>query len=421
MYRIHDRLRNAAGDGKLPCVGARLIERLCLAHGDTLLVDALGCKHSQHLLKGEDKVHVAADVTAAGFKLLCVARSDENDLAAGVLLLYETCRDDHGRERNGDVLRHFGEELLHHVAPRGAAGGDHEGVLRRHLGEEVARLLLNAEVCADGDLVHSGKAETLKRRLHFFGDGVGPELTDEGGSERNVNGNVALYRHDGLEDLTLVGDGAEGAVCKALTAGGAFAVVDVRSAMFVRADAVNAAVGFAGALLMNYRMELTLRHALCAADAAALIYLRLAVCLLADRLFGAELHAWMLKAGLTAVGYGDDVVGAFVTGKFDDVYERRLIVFFRNDAFLDAVGNVVVNAQLSRGQTHRKAKTLADDGSFKHKSTLVCARVVGVAGTYFIWKLLKSLGVISTLICKACDLGKNLVTYYGFAGLHSSH
>ena len=90
--------------------------------------------------------------------------------------------------------------------------------------------------------------------------------------------------------------------------------------------------------------------------------MRLAV-YLADGAAGAYLYAGVLKAALTAVGHGDDVIRTAIAGELYYIDERRIIVLFGDDGLLDAVGYVVVLAELTHGQTHGKTKPLADDGA----------------------------------------------------------
>ena len=129
LYRVDDRLRDAAGDGELARVRAGLGEQLRLVLGEGLLIDTARLEHSEHLLEGEHEVDVAAHAAAAGLKLFRVAGADENDLAAGVGFLDKARGEHHRRHRDGYILRHVREHFLDHIAPRGAAGGDHEAVL----------------------------------------------------------------------------------------------------------------------------------------------------------------------------------------------------------------------------------------------------------------------------------------------------
>ena len=295
-------------------------------------------------------------------------------------------------------------------------------MLCRNLLKEVGGLLDDAKVCADSGLVDIGKAETLKNGLHLLGNGVWAELADERRGEHAVNGGLAFYCHDGLEYLALVGYRTEGAGNKALTAGGAFGVIYLRTAMIVRADALHTAGLGTGTLLVDDRMERAGVCAFAAADALIVIDLGVAV-YLADSASWAYLHARMLKAALTAVGDTHEVNRAAVAGKFDDIYKRRLIVLLGNYGILNTVGDGVILAELPRRQTHCKTQPFADDGSFEKQAVSVCADIVRITGTDLVCQLLERLGIVAALVVigKACYLGKNRVSYSCFAGLHSSH
>ena len=142
---------------------------------------------------------------------------------------------------------------------------------------------------------------------------------------------------------------------------------------------------------------------------------------LADRLFGAYLDAGVLDAALTAVCDLDDVIRAAVAREFDDVYKRRLVILLGNDGLLDAVGNIVVHAELAHRQTHCKAQPFADNGTLDEQIVSEWADLIRVARTDLVRKLFKPLRVISSLVCHTRDFSENLVPYPGFAGLHSSH
>ena len=417
---VDDRLRNAAGNGELARVRACLGERLRLLGRDALLVHALGGEHAEHLLKGEDEVNIAAHGAAAGLELLRVAGADEHNLAAWVSFLYKARGEHHGRHRDGYVLGHVGEHFFDHVAPRGAAGGDHEAVLGRNLLKEVGGLLDDAQISADRGFVNVGEAQALEGCGHLLGRCVGAELADEGRREHDIDGHAAFYCHDGLEDLAFIAYRTERAVYKALSAGCAFFIIYRRAAKLVLADGRNAAGLLAWALLTDDRRERASVHTSAAAHALVGVDMCMSV-YLADRLFGAYLNAGVLDAALTAVCDLDDVIRAAVAREFDDVYQRRLVILLGNDGLLDAVGNIVVHAELAHRQTHCKAQPFADNGTLDEQIVSEWADLIRVARTDLVRKLFKPLRVISSLVCHARDFSENLVPYPGFAGLHSSH
>ena len=142
---------------------------------------------------------------------------------------------------------------------------------------------------------------------------------------------------------------------------------------------------------------------------------------LADGLFGADLDAGVLDAALAAVCDLDDVIRAAVAREFDDVYQRRLVILLGNDGLLDAVGNIVVHAELAHRQTHCKAQPFADNCTLDKQIVPERAYLVWVARTDLVRQLFKLLRVVSALVCHARDFRENLVPYSCFAGLHSSH
>ena len=158
--------------------------------------------------------------------------------------------------------------------------------------KEVLRLLHGADVRAYCDLYHAGEAEYAHRLLKLARRAVGAELADDG---RRDDGNYLVALLDSLyklEDLALIRYGAEGAVDKTLSAGGALVVVDHRASALVRADGIHAAGLRAGALNMADGLIRTLRLAAAALDAlflvnaASAVFVNIYGVLRADRLAG---------------------------------------------------------------------------------------------------------------------------------------
>ena len=128
-------------------------------------------------------------------------------------------------------------------------------MLGRNLLKEVRGLFDDAQIRADGGLVNVGEAKALEGCGHLLGRCVGAELADEGRREHDIDGHAAFYRHNGLEYLAFIAYCTEGAVDKALSAGGAFFIIYRRAAKLVLADGRNAAGLLAGALLADDRRE----------------------------------------------------------------------------------------------------------------------------------------------------------------------
>ena len=205
-----------------------------------------------------------------------------------------------------------------------------------HFFEKVRRLLDHAQVRADGDLIHVGKAETLERTAHPLRHALGAELPHERRRERNVHGGVALDGLNGLEDLALVRDRAERAADHALAAGGALGVVDVGAAEPVGMDAVHAAGLAARALETHDGVELALLQAAPAADALILVDVGLTV-LPRDGLPRADGHARVLQTALAYVRDLHNVVRAAVARELDDVDERLFVIDIRVERLFHAV------------------------------------------------------------------------------------
>ena len=121
----------------------------------------LGIEDARHLLKGKNKVHLAAHALAHGLQLLGGAGADEHHLAVGVVVLDEAGGQSHGGKGHGDAVGVVGEALLGHDGPGGAAGGAHEGQFVGDLPDKVLGLLGGAQVGADGHLKDIGKAQLL--------------------------------------------------------------------------------------------------------------------------------------------------------------------------------------------------------------------------------------------------------------------
>ncbi len=112
----------------------------------------------------------------------------------------------------------------------------HEGKLIRHFPDKVNGLLGGAQVRADGHLEDVRKAQLLHGGAELAGSHLGSELAHKGGGYRGIDPLTRLDGPDDLEDLGLVGDGAEGAVHQAHPAGDALFIVDIRLAVYVGSE-----------------------------------------------------------------------------------------------------------------------------------------------------------------------------------------
>ena len=160
------------------------------------------------------------------------------------------------------------------------------------------------------------------------------------------------------------------------TAGNAFIVIYLCSAVFIAADSVHTAGSCAGALYFKDSVIGAYVLAAAALDTFFVIYLRLSV---ADRNspLGTNLLAGVFKAALTNVRYVVMEGRAGVAGKADYIYKRGIIIFFRNGAFVNALGYGSMLADTSQRQTHSQSKTFLDDRSFKKNGFTVSRHITG--------------------------------------------
>ncbi len=326
---LHHGGGHASAHGEAPAHAGALVH-LVLGIGLELgEVDVRRVEDAQHLLKGEDEVHVGADGPPVGLQLLGGAGPDEDHLGVRVVLLHHPGGDDHGGQGHGDVIRELGVELFRHDAPGGAAAGAHPGLLGRDLLQEVVGLLHGAEIGADGDLHHVVEAQHLHGGVELGGGGVLAELAHEG---RGHAGDDLLIVPQGLADLidlALVGDGAEGAVHQAHAAGDALVIVDLGPAQLVGLDGVHAAGGGAGPLDLADGPVGALVEALAAFDALFLVYVTVLVLVHVDGVLGADVHAGVGDAALAVVRDAQLLGGAGVAGEGDDVHQGVLEVLLR--------------------------------------------------------------------------------------------
>src|SRR5699024_3608086 len=314
----------------------------------------------------------------------------------------------------------LGEQLLGHDRPGGAAGSGHEGQLLRHLVDKVLGLLHRAQVGADGHLEHVGKAQGLHGSTQLAGSDLGTELAHEGGSHGGVHPLTGLDGADDLENLGLVGDGAEGAVDQTHAAGDALVVVDLRLAVGVGVDGVHAAGLGAGALLDDDGLVLAHVGAAAALDALVLVDDGTAIeAVQGDGVLGAHLHAGVSQTALAAVGDVHPLLRAAVTGKLDDVDQQGSVVGLVLGSGLDVVGQGGVLPSAAAGQTHGQTQALADDGALQKYVVAVVAHLTGndLVGQLLNALLHRPLGVIS----HAGHLAENAVANLLNTGFYTSH
>ena len=323
---LHHGGGHAPAHGEAPAHAGALVHLVLRVGPELGEVDVRRVEDAQHLLEGQDEVHVGADGPAVGLQLLGGAGPDEDHPGVRVVLLHHPGGNDHGGQGHGDIVGELGVEFLGHDAPGGAAAGAHPGLLGGDLLQEVVGLLHGAKVRADGHLHHVVEAQHLHGGVELGGGGVLAELAHEG---RGHAGDDLLIVPQGLADLVnlaLVGDGAKGAVHQAHAAGDAFVVVDLRPAQLVGLDGVHAAGGGAGTLNFADGPVGALVKAFAAFDTFILVDVAVLVFVHVDGVLGADVHAGVGDAALAVVRNAELLGGAGVAGEGDDVHQGVLEV-----------------------------------------------------------------------------------------------
>ena len=333
-----------------------------------------------------------------------------------MLLLNQPCGQHHGGEGHRNVVCLVGQGLFGHDAPGRAAGGAHPFLFRRHLFQKVPGFLDGAQVGAHRHFVDPGKAHFLHGFLNLFRVDPGAELSHKGGSHGGDHLVAPLDGLDQLEDLALVGNGAEGAVDDALAAGDALVVVDGAAAQFVAGDSAHAAGGFAGTFLLDDGVVGTDLHALAALDALIRVDVAAAV-VLVDGLFGADFHTGPGQTSLAAVGDPHLGPGAGVAGDGDDVHQRGIVELFRFGRFFNALGQGGVLSDGPHRQSHGQAQPFPDDGPFQKDAFPVGGYL---AGDDFVGEFL-DLGQVPAFVGQTGDFRKHLAAELGDRCVDSSH
>ena len=218
---------------------------------------------------------------------------------------------------------------------------------------------------------------------------------------------------DQLEQLALVHNGAEGAVHQAHAAVDALVIVDLGPAVLVLADGVHAAGLLAGPEELDDGLIGAGGLALAALDALGLVDLSLAV-LKVDGPLGTGMGAVPGQAALAGVGDLIVGVGTGVAGVFDDVDQRRIVVFLGNGAFLHTVGQQRMLGHIPQGKAHGQADPLAHNGPLQEDGLPDGAHL---AGHQLIGQLLQPGIIVPALIGQLRHLGEHLLAHVGDGAL----
>ena len=175
-----------------------------------------------------------------------------------------------------------------------------------------------------------------------------------------------------LEYLSLVGDSSERTVSKAHAAGHTFLLIDISPAELVRAYGFHAAGIGAGTGHPVYGTIGTSLDTFSAFDAGVLIYGGAAI-FDGDCLLGAHHGTGMRETALTLIRDLYYIVRTGMTGKFDDIDERRLVILLRLDSLLKTLTHGSHLLGSAQGKTHGKAQTFPYDGALKEDViTVIC-------------------------------------------------
>ena len=194
-------------------------------------------------------------------------------------------------------------------------------------------------------------------------------------------------------------------------------MVDLRSALLVGLDSVHTAGGGAGALHFIDSAVGTDSRAASALYALRLIYYRFAVNYL-DSFLGTDFLTRVSKAALAAVGNVVVGFGTSVAGKLDDIYQRRIVVFFSDSRFLNALRNRLVLVDGTQRQTDRQAQALFNYRALK-KYRLAVDRLA--AGHDLVRQVADLRRIIAALVSQTCHFGKHLAAYISYRRVDSSH
>ena len=268
-------------------------------------------------------------------------------------------------------------------------------------------LVHGAQVGTDGNFHHVTEADGLQGSLQLAGGSQRGELVDEGGSDQRIDAVAAVEALNELIDLTLVGNGTEGAVHQTLTAGHALAVIDLGTAQLVRVDSAHAAGSGAGTLGLDDGVVGADGDAAAALDALVLIDGGTAA-LPSDGLLGAHFHTGVCKAALTQVGHLDQFFGAAVAGKLDHVDQRGIIVLIGDGSILQTGDHAVVLVHAAGGQTHSQTHALLNDGTLEEDILAQLALLTGDDGIGDLAHQVVGLLALDVGVSHAGDLGKHL-------------
>ena len=187
--------------------------------------------------------------------------------------------------------------------------------------------------------------------------------------------------------------------------------------MLVRPDGVHTARLGARALLQNDRIVGADIRALAAADAEILLNAAHAAVAELDRLFRADLAARVRQAVLTEVRNDIALFRTGVAGEFQNIHQRRLVIFLRSRALLHTRGERRVLVERTGAQAHCETQPFADDGSFQKNAAAVLGDLTGDD----LIRQVFNAGIVPTLVAYAGDFGEYLTANVGNGGINAAN
>ena len=121
----------------------------------------------------------------------------------------------------------------------------------------------------------------------------------------------------------------------------------------------------------------------------------------------------MLQTALAAIGHDDPLFRAGVTGKLDDVDQRRRVIVLRNLRIVDSGGNGTGFPCRADRHTHGSAQPLSQNRPLQKDIVPVSPFL---AGQDFKGDLLK-IRLAAALVGKPCNFSENLPPQIGLAGI----
>ena len=340
----------------------------CTVHGMIFLefseVNILSIEHTHNFFEGKDEVNIRTNGSTHSFKLLSGARSDESNLAVRMFLLNKTSGEYHGSQCHGDTLTLLREVTFSHCRPRGAAGCCHERHLFRNFLQERFCFLNGTKVSTDCDFNCILKAECLEGRTKSLRGHIRAKLTNEGGCYCCIYRNITSQCLNGLEDLSLISDGAERTVRHTLATGYTLGLIDICCTVLVLVNCLNTtslhtrALHLQDGTICACILTLTTLDTLLRIDMGTSIIDR-------DGTLRTYFLTRMSKTALTCVSNLHYIVRTLMASELDHVNQRRFIISLRFCSLIRICSHGNISVMTLNFKTHSQSDTFTNDCSLK--------------------------------------------------------